>query len=107
MTPAELAAAVPLPLWLAVDGAATYRLTRLLTLDSVPPIKRVRDKVLHRWESSPWSELAVCPWCMSVWLAAFVVVARLLVPSAWSPVALVLTYSAVTGWISLAVAARE
>jgi hypothetical protein len=85
---------------LATDALACYRLTRLATLDSLPPVKRTRDKVLTRWGDSEWSELAVCPWCLSVWLAAGVVAARTIAPRTWTPVARVLAYSAVTGWLS-------
>jgi hypothetical protein len=90
----------PEPVDLLVDGLAVYRLTRLLTLDSLPPVKRAREKVRHRWGGSEWSELAVCPWCMSVWVAAGVVAARTVAPRAWSPLARVLAASAVTGWLS-------
>lgn len=85
---------------LVVDALSVYRLTRLLTLDSLPPVKHARDKVLDRWGESEWSELAVCPWCLSVWLAAGVVVARLVTPRAWTPAARVLAFSAVTGLLS-------
>lgn len=90
----------PEPVDLLVDGLAVYRLTRLLTLDSLPPVRHARDKVLARWSESEWSELAVCPWCLSVWLAAAVVAARAVAPRAWSPVAKVLAASAVAGWLS-------
>jgi hypothetical protein len=100
MTPAELVDAAPLPFWLLVDALATYRLSRLLTRDSLPLVQAPRDAVLARWGHSSWSELAVCPWCISVWLGAGVVAARLLAPAAWTPVALVLAYSAVTGLLA-------
>jgi hypothetical protein len=83
-----------------VDGLAVYRLAHLLTLDSFPPVKRVREKVRARWPKSPWSEVAVCAWCVSPWVAVAVVAARLAVPAWWSPVALVLAYSAVAGWLT-------
>lgn len=100
MTPAELAAAVPLTAWLLVDALAVYRLTRLVTRDSYPPAEWLRATVERRWGGSPWSELAVCPWCLSAWVAVVVVAARLALPAWWTPVALVLTYSAVTGLLS-------
>jgi hypothetical protein len=55
--------------WAAVYTLAAYRLTRLLTHDSLPPVKRVRDYVLNRWGDNPWSEIADCPWCMGWWVA--------------------------------------
>lgn len=55
--------------WAAVYVLAAYRLTRLITHDSLPPVKRLRDYVLNRWGDSPWSELADCPWCMGFWVS--------------------------------------
>lgn len=100
MSPAELVAQVPTTVWLLVDALAVYRLTRLITRDSLPPIQHARNRVLDRWGTSPWSELAVCPWCMSVWIAGPVIVARLETPTWWSPLALLLAYSTVTGQLS-------
>lgn len=97
MTPAELVTAVPFPLWLAVDALAVHRLTRLLARDSLPPIAHARARIIARWGHSPWSELAVCSWCLSVWVAVPVITARLLVPDWWSLLALLLAYSTVAG----------
>lgn len=56
--------------WVIVYALAAYRLTRLITHDSLPPIQKLRDHVLDRWATSPWSELADCPWCMGFWVSA-------------------------------------
>jgi hypothetical protein len=100
VTPAALVDHVPLTIWLLIDALATYRLSRLLTRDSFPPIARARERVLDRWQHSPWSELAVCQWCLSVWIAVPVITARLLAPTWWSLVALLLAESAVAGILS-------
>lgn len=100
MSPAELVAQVPLPLWLVVDGLAVYRLARLLTRDSLPLIARPRDAIAQRWADRALGELVVCPWCVSVWLAAGVLAARLWVPVPWSMLALILAWSAVAGFLS-------
>src|SRR3990172_1052891 len=42
---------------LLVDALAVYRLTRLITLDGFPPIRRAREWVLRRWPSED-TELA-------------------------------------------------
>ena len=100
MTPAELHNQIPLLAWLIVDALAVHRLTRLLTRDSLPVVASLRERVLDRWGSSPWSELAVCPWCLSVWLAVPVISARLLAPTVWDLLALLLAYSTVAGLLA-------
>jgi Protein of unknown function (DUF1360) len=100
LTPTALVDQVPIVVWLLIDALAVYRLARLLTRDSFPPIARARERVLERWPESAWTELAVCPWCMSVWIAGPVIGARLLAPTPWSLLALLLAYSAVAGQLS-------
>lgn len=55
--------------WFIIYALAAYRVTRLITHDSLPPMARLRDYVLDRWGHSPWSELIVCPWCMGFWVS--------------------------------------
>lgn len=64
--------------------ATTYRLTRLVTTDSLPPAKWVRDRITGDEETDtrawPWvpdwlATLVTCPWCASVWVAAGVTAA--------------------------------
>jgi hypothetical protein len=88
------------PTMLVVDALACYRATRLITRDSVPVFRVPRDAVVRRWEGRPVAELVTCPWCVSVWLAAGIVTARLLLPGPWTLLALVLAFSAVAGWLS-------
>jgi len=95
-----LLTAVPVAVWLLIDALACYRATRLVTRDSVPIFRVPRDAVLDRWGDSAIGEWVTCPWCMSIWLAAPIVAARILAPQWWTPLALVLTYSAITGWLS-------
>ncbi len=98
---------------LAVDFLACYRLTRLVVEDTFPPVKVVRDAIVRRHttvraitaggtieEPHALAELVQCPWCASFWLAALVVVARWNVPGWWTPVAVVLALSAVSGIVS-------
>jgi hypothetical protein len=85
---------------LAVDAAATYRLTRLATRDTFPPAVAVRERL----EELPagWSDIAHCPWCVSVWAGVAVSAARTVAPRAWRPVATALALSAVVGLASTA-----
>lgn len=100
---------------LATDAVAGYRLTRLLTADTIT--ERPRGAVI-RWAYqrrdgmdatydreaetpfSTWTEratddddppalatLVTCRWCMGVWVGAAVVAARRVAPRAWQPVA--------------------
>lgn len=96
-SPAELVHALPLWAWLLIDVLAAARLTRLMTRDSLPYAKRIRDTVLIRWGESPWSELVVCPWCFGFWAAVLAVLGRLVVPAVWSPLALALAGSMLIG----------
>lgn len=89
-----------MPYWLLLLMMilVTYRGTWLITRDSLPPIRRVRERLIttHRvtshevtvddrghadpkgeWAENrgPWewaATLVTCQWCMSVWVAAFV-----------------------------------
>lgn len=64
------------PTRLVLGAAATARLARLVTRDSIfdtPRLNFVRrmDSLGH----PKLAELAVCPWCISVWIGAAVAVA--------------------------------
>ena len=100
MHPTALVEDLPLAVWLLIDGLAVYRLSRLVTRDSLPLIAGPRERVQDRWPDRAVADLVVCPWCVSVWLAAGVLAARLLLPVPWSLLALVLAWSAVAGWLS-------
>lgn len=105
---------------LALDAAAAYRLTRLVTADVILDRPRAyvirtayswRDGGLHSGESDEhplyWNEkatdddeapklaeLVVCRWCVGVWISGFVVTARRYYPGIWDPIARVLATSA-------------
>lgn len=81
---------------LAVDALAAYRLTRLVTRDTIT--KRHRERIVAR--GGPVAELVQCSWCTGMWAAAAVVVARRTVPRAWGPVADALAMAAVVGLIA-------
>lgn len=101
--------------WLLVDALATFRLTVLVTADAitdrwrdwirrrgwtydagrpelpipVPTMLGARFRALHT--------LVTCPWCISIWLAAGVVIVTRLVPDVWQYAAMALALSAVAG----------
>lgn len=87
--------------WIVIHSLAAYRLTRLITHDSLPPVKRMREYVLDRWGDNPWSELADCPWCMGFWVSVGVtILASTPADTVWRWVAVPLAMSAIIGLIA-------
>lgn len=87
---------------LLVDALAAARLTRLWTQDSFPPVVATQRRayaVLHERHGVVWAEgLTSCPWCVGVWAAGGVVLARRAAPRAWAPLADLLAAAWVAGW---------
>jgi hypothetical protein len=81
----------------AVQAAAAYRLTRLLQVDSLPPLPAVRSWLITRYPDHPLIELVSCPWCLGFWVSVGVVAADAFVPKLWRPLALSLALSAAVG----------
>lgn len=54
---------------MACCALTTWRATRLVTTDTFPPVKWVRDRIGPEW----LSDLVTCHWCASPYLAALVV----------------------------------
>jgi hypothetical protein len=98
------------PTALAVNALAAYRLTRLVTRDSLPPLPAVRQHVLDKLDEiqnrrgvtadHPLTELVHCPWCVGFWISVGVVGAATLAPRAWRPLATALAFSAVVANIA-------
>jgi hypothetical protein len=88
-------------LTLAVDALATYRITRLLQEDSLPPLPKLRETVLDQYGDRSATDLVTCPWCLSPWIAAAVWVARRRFPNGWSFLSEVLATSAVVGLLTV------
>ena len=84
----------------SLDALATYRLTRLVVEDEITA--HLREMLWDRYDpgETKIGYLVTCPWCMSFWVGAGVVVARHTFPRTWSSVAKALTFSAVTGIIA-------
>jgi hypothetical protein len=86
---------------LVVDALASYRVTRLVVSDGIiESQRRAVVERLRRRGHRKLVELSECPWCIGFWVAAGVVVARRLAPRAWSPVADVFAFSAVSGLLA-------
>lgn len=87
---------------LVTDAAAVYRLVRLLQQDEITEVPRtwfVRHFGVQR-HGVNWGALADCPWCLSIWIAAAVVLARAGAPRLWGMAARGLAFSAGAGVIS-------
>lgn len=82
-----------------VLGLATYRITRLLTRDTI--LESVRNRFWDRFppESSKLGYLFTCEWCLSVWIASLLFISAIIntvtvwvaVPFALSAIAGLLT----------------
>lgn len=83
------------PIVLLVDALAVYRLTHLIVEDKIA--QPIRDWAVRTSDFS--MELVTCPWCVSIWFAAGVVLAQALVPTVWFFAALWLAFSAVAGFL--------
>jgi hypothetical protein len=96
---------------LTINALAAYRLTRLWTRDSLPPLPLVRQHVLDKLDEiqnrkgvpreHPLAELVHCPWCVGFWISAGVVGAATFAPRAWRPLATALAFSAVVANIAV------
>jgi hypothetical protein len=92
---------LPAAWWPVVYVLASYRITRLITRDSLPPLPRMRQYVFDRWEGRPIAELIDCPWCMGFWISTGVVlVASTPVDAMWRWLALPLALSTIVGCIA-------
>lgn len=85
---------------LVIETLAVYRGTKLLQQDSLPPLPRIRERLIDHYGATPWSQLVDCPWCLSVWVAGLSRLVRAIAPRFWRFGATVLASSAVAGLIS-------
>lgn len=77
---------------------ATHRLTVLLNEDQIT--HGIREWFFKRWNpSNTWTYVFTCPWCMSIWIGAFVAAGILFFPELWLYFALLLAFSSITGLI--------
>lgn len=83
---------------LVVGALAVARVTWLLYEDRI-------TSPLRRWAVNKWGEnslpayMAHCPWCISIWVALFIMPAAALWPNKWVIAALAVpAASLVAGW---------
>lgn len=93
---------------LVIDALAVHRLTRMVIEDRVPfgwirssIVRRAYARQGNNLSAQPYvAELLSCPWCVSIWVAFGVAVARRGAPRVWRPLAQVLAASSVTGLLA-------
>ena len=87
------------PLHFLILALATFRLSRLLTTDTI--FEFLREAV---WKRKPphtaIGYLFTCNWCMSIWFGSLVTISYTIVPSVTFVASLPLALSAVAGLIS-------
>jgi hypothetical protein len=84
-------------LWLIINMLAVYRITRLAVKDAI--LAKPRRWLVDRYEGGLVT-LATCPWCLSVWIAAIVVLLTWGIPDIWAYPAFGLALAASAGWLS-------
>lgn len=73
---------------LAIGALATYRLTRLVTRDTITARHRKNIQFWATHNHHPMLyELVSCDKCVSVWAAGFLALLRLVAPKVYRPVA--------------------
>lgn len=91
---------------LLVDTVAVYRLTKLITEDYLTEDLRlllldkfpaVIDKRTGQKRRSKIAYFINCPWCVSIWAAAFIFTLRKINPELTTYLSSILAASAVTG----------
>jgi hypothetical protein len=100
-------------LLLVCMSLASYRLARLLTIDTFPPIQWVRDRLTYPYTQPQDSEarritrvpywlayLVMCMWCMPVWTAGAVTIATALTIGVDAPLLVWLAVAAIASLIS-------
>lgn len=81
---------------LAVDIAATYRLTKLVMDDKIT--EDLRSKIYEKFpKDSKIAYFIGCPWCVSIWAGAVVFTLRKVNPAGADIVSGLLAASAATG----------
>lgn len=91
---------------------ASYRLTRLVTLDDFPPLSASRRWLGQRWgwdvenldrvrypDGVKWFEAVLCSWCIGFWISAALVGSLAQVRDVPLPVLQVLACSTVVGFL--------
>lgn len=108
-----------------LDALAAYRLTRLVTADTITLALRARiirwtyerkgdtDWIASGTTDSQWelipdddddppklATLITCRWCAGMWISGFVIAARRYAPGIWAPIARALALSAAAALVA-------
>lgn len=96
-------------LGVTVDAACVWRIVRFVTKDALAePLRKWAhgrgwrsngSETAGRATARKFSYFLTCAWCTSIWIAAGVVLLTEYAWTAWRPVALVLAFSAVAGFM--------
>lgn len=90
-----------------IDALAVYRLTRLVTRDTIT--EEIRETIKQELQTTAEAGIAPeksiqkivyfleCDWCMSVWVASAAYCMKKYIPETWSTISYVLAASAVAG----------
>lgn len=85
----------------ALDALAVYRITRLITEDTLTePPRLLLQAELKRRGHIKLAYLLGCPWCSGFWVAVAVGLVRWRAPRAWQAVRWPLAMSAAAGVIA-------
>lgn len=88
-------------LTLGIDALAAFRVTRLVTADDITaPLRDAIEVRAARVASDRLAEFIVCPWCVGMWVAAGVAIARARFPRTWGALARILGISAAVGLLA-------
>lgn len=80
----------------------TWRISRLIITDQWPGWYQLRSRILRRWPPGParTTELLICPWCNSMWIAGSLVAVWWFAATVAEVGCLVLSVSAVAALIT-------
>lgn len=85
---------------LARSGLAAYRLTRLVTRDTITAPIRERIWRSHPPHLSKLGYVLTCEWCTSIYAASLLEISRIITPRWTTRVETVLALSALTGLLT-------
>lgn len=88
------------PLDLLTDVFATHRLVKLVRDDKLTEPLRERLWAAHPPESTLLGYLVTCPWCLSIYGAAFLSISRIVFPRFTAVLSRILAISSATSLIT-------
>ena len=84
---------------LLILSLATFRLSRLLTVDVI--FEDLRERIWKKYSPlTKFGYLFTCIWCMSIWVASVIVICYTIIPTVTTVLALPFAISAVAGLVA-------